>query len=38
MEENNKLEVIKSSNYDVQLRDFEGGLVNFLAQHNLILF
>ncbi len=35
MEESNKLEVIKANNYDVQLRDFEGGLINFLAQHNL---
>lgn len=35
MEENNKVEIIKPTNYDVQLRDFEGGLVNFLEQHNL---
>lgn len=35
MEENNKVEIIKQKNYDVQLRDFEGGLVNFLAEHNL---
>jgi hypothetical protein len=35
MEEENKMQVIQSDNYDVQLRDFEGGLINFLAQHNL---
>ena len=35
MEENNKVEIIKQTNYDVQLRDFEGGLVSFLEQHNL---
>jgi hypothetical protein len=35
MEENNRLQVVKSSSYDVQLKDFEGGLVVFLAQHNL---
>lgn len=35
MEENNKVEIIKATNYDVQLRDFEGGLVSFLEQHNL---
>lgn len=35
MKENNKLEIITPKNYDVQLRDFEGGLVNFLQQHNL---
>lgn len=35
MDENNKLQVVKPNNYDVQLRDFEGGLVNFLEQHNL---
>lgn len=33
--EENKLEIIKPTNYDIQLRDFEGGLVNFLEQHNL---
>lgn len=33
--EENKIQVIKSNNYDMQLRDFEGGLINFLAQHNL---
>lgn len=35
MDENNKLQVVKPVSYDVQLRDFEGGLVNFLEQHNL---
>ncbi len=35
MEENNKVEIIKPTTYDVQLRDFEGGLVTFLEQHNL---
>ena len=35
MDENNEIEIIKPTNYDVQLRDFEGGLVNFLEQHNL---
>jgi len=35
MEENNKVEIIKPTSYDVQLRDFEGGLVSFLEQHNL---
>jgi hypothetical protein len=39
MEEENKMQIIKSisepTNYDVQLQDFEGGLVNFLEWHNL---
>lgn len=35
MEEENKLEIIRPTNYDVQLRDFEGGLVSFLEQHDL---
>ncbi len=30
-----KLEIVKPASYDVQLRDFEGGLINFLQQHNL---
>jgi hypothetical protein len=34
-EENNKMEIVKPTSYDVQLRDFEGGLVTFLEQHNL---
>lgn len=35
MDENEKIEIIKQANYDVQLRDFEVGLVGFLKQHNL---
>jgi hypothetical protein len=35
MEENNKVEIVKATSYDVQLRDFEGGLISFLEQHNL---
>src|SRR5579859_6441976 len=35
VEEENKPEIIKSTSYDLQLRDFEGGLINFLVQHNL---
>ncbi len=35
MEENNKLEVLKPVNYDLQLRDFEVALMNFLEQHDL---
>jgi hypothetical protein len=35
MNENNKLEVAKPTNYDIQLRDFEIGLVSFLELHNL---
>jgi len=35
MEDNSKLEVVPKESYDVQLRDFEGGLVSFLEQHNL---
>ena len=35
MEENNKPEIVKVTSYDVQLRDFEGGLISFLALHNL---
>ncbi len=35
MEESNKPEIIKTTSYDLQLRDFEGGLINFLVQHNL---
>lgn len=34
-EEQNKMQIIKPTSYDVQLRDFEGGLVTFLEQHNL---
>lgn len=34
-EEQNKLQIVKPTSYDVQLRDFEGGLVTFLEQHNL---
>src|SRR5690606_28120418 len=34
-EENNKMQIVKPTSYDVQLRDFEGGLVTFLEQHNL---
>jgi len=34
-EEQNKMQIIKPTSYDVQLRDFEGGLVTFLKQHNL---
>ncbi len=34
-EENNKMEIVNPTSYDVQLRDFEGGLVTFLEQHNL---
>lgn len=33
--ESNKIEIIKQKNYDVQLREFEVGLVGFLEQHNL---
>lgn len=33
--ENNKVEIIKQADYDVQLREFEVGLVGFLEQHNL---
>jgi len=29
-EEQNKMQIIKPTSYDVQLRDFEGGLVTFL--------
>lgn len=28
-------DIVKKQNYDVQLRDFEGGLINFLEQHDL---
>jgi hypothetical protein len=35
MEDNTRVEIIPKTSYDVQLRDFEGGLVNFLEQHNL---
>lgn len=35
MEDNDKVQIIKPTSYDVQLRDFEGGLVSFLEQHNL---
>jgi hypothetical protein len=35
MKENNKIEIPQTKSYDVQLRDFEGGLVNFLGQNNL---
>ena len=35
MEENRKVQAAKSTMYDVQLREFEGGLVGFLEQHNL---
>jgi len=41
MEEKNKPEIVKANiemktvSYDVQLRDFENGLQNFLATHNL---
>lgn len=35
MEESSKPGIIKATNYDLQLRDFEGGLINFLVQHNL---
>ncbi|HTK21246.1 MAG TPA: hypothetical protein VL442_17120 [Mucilaginibacter sp.] len=35
MENDNKSQIIKGQGYDMQLRDFEGGLINFLAQHNL---
>lgn len=41
MKEENKPEIVKVSteiktvSYDVQLRDFENGLQNFLATHNL---
>jgi len=35
MELENKLEIIRPTSYDVQLRDFEGGLVSFLKQHDL---
>ncbi|MVN90483.1 hypothetical protein [Mucilaginibacter aquatilis] len=31
----NKPEIIKQANYDLQLREFEGGLIDFLEQHNL---
>ncbi|GIV43806.1 MAG: hypothetical protein KatS3mg035_0929 [Bacteroidia bacterium] len=34
-EENNKMQIVNPTSYDVQLRDFEGGLVTFLEQHNL---
>jgi hypothetical protein len=34
-EEQNKMQIIKPTSYDVQLRAFEGGLVTFLEQHNL---
>lgn len=40
MEEKNKVEIVKSESvenvsYDIQLRDFENGLQNFLTNHNL---
>lgn len=35
MDESGKIEIIKPQSYDVQLRGFEGGLVQFLEQHNL---
>jgi len=35
MEENNKVEIVKATSYDVQLRDFEVGLISFLEQHDL---
>ncbi len=35
METNDKLQTTETKNYDIQLREFEGGLLNFLAQHNL---
>lgn len=35
MDDVTKLQVIKPTNYDVQLREFEGGLVSFLEQNNL---
>lgn len=37
MKEKNEdeLQVTKPASYDVQLRDFEGGLINFLEQHDL---
>lgn len=34
-EDNKEQQIIRPVSYDVQLRDFEGGLVNFLQQHNL---
>jgi len=34
-EKQNNMQIIKPTSYDVQLRDFEGGLVAFLEQHNL---
>ncbi|MCE7060811.1 hypothetical protein [Dyadobacter sp. CY343] len=34
-ESNDKLRISQAKNYDIQLRDFENGLVNFLSQHNL---
>ncbi len=33
--DSNKLEIIKTANYDVQLQEFEGGLISFLEQHDL---
>lgn len=35
MKENDKVEIVKATDYNVQLRDFEGGLISFLEQHNL---
>jgi len=34
-EKEEKVQIIKHTNYDVQLRDFEGGLVSFLEQNDL---
>jgi hypothetical protein len=34
-DENNKMQIVKVTSYDVQLHNFEGGLVTFLEQHNL---
>lgn len=35
MEYNNEIEIRKSTSQDIQLRDFEGGLISFLEQHSL---